>query len=309
MAFVYSTKLKSLLGLKQSYSHVSELSDQRMELGEGTLWDDEKQLLWWIDINEGQLFRYDPATSEVKQFDLDTAVGTVGLRESGGLIVALASGFAFFDPDTGKIEPITDPESDQPGNRFNDGKPGPNGSFYAGTMGYYSEKEAGSLYRLDPDGTVKPIKKNVTISNGMAWNGAENRMFYIDTPTRQVIAYDYDKSSGEIANGRPVIKIPRGVGYPDGMTIDTDDKLWIAHFGGHAVHRWDPSNGKHLEAVPIPATNITCCTFGGPNLDTLYIASANIFLSEKQLANEPAAGAMFKVQTNYTGRPAYRFKG
>ena len=112
------------------------------------MWDEREQSLWWIDINEGKLFRYDTATSEIKEFDLGTAVGTVGLRESGGLIVALASGFAYFDPTSGAIEPISDPEADQPGNRFNDGKPGPNGSFYAGTMGFYSEKEAGSLYRL-----------------------------------------------------------------------------------------------------------------------------------------------------------------
>lgn len=309
MSFPYTTKIKALLGFGQNFPHVKTISNTRQELGEGTLWDDREQVLWWIDTNEYKLLRYDPKTKEVRDYDLGSAIGTVGLRESGGLIVALADGFAFFDPSTEKLEPISDPESHLPGNRFNDGKPGPNGSFYAGTMGYYSEKQAGALYRLDGDGSVKAIQSNITISNGMAWNDSEDTMYYIDTPTRQIVAFDYDKVSGEIANKRTAITIPYGVGYPDGMTIDSDGKLWVAHFAGHGVHRWDPDTGRHLEAVPLPATNITCCTFGGENLDTLFVATARIMLNEKQLSQEPMAGALFEVKTKYTGRKAYRFKG
>ncbi len=309
MAFSYSTKIKAILGIGQDFPHAKAISNTRQELGEGTLWDDREQVLWWVDINAQKLYRYDPQTAEERLYDLGSAIGTVGLRESGGLIVALADGFAFFDPNTEKLEQIADPESHLPGNRFNDGKPGPNGSFYAGTMGYYSEKNAGALYRLDPDKTVQPILSNITISNGMAWNAAEDTMFYIDTPTRQIMAFDYDKSSGEIANGRPAIKIPYGVGYPDGMTIDSEDKLWVAHFNGNGVYRWDPANGRFMESIALPATNITCCTFGGANLDTLYIATARIMLSEKHLSGEPMAGALLEVQTAYTGREAYRFTG
>lgn len=290
--------------------HINIVHNAKAQLGEGSLWDDREQILWWVDINRFLLHKHDPATGENSSFDVGSHIGTVGLRESGGLIIATAAdGFAIFDPTTGKLEPLAHPEADIEITRYNDGKPGPNGSFYCGSMGYDAQQGVGSLYRLDADHTAKKIVPHITISNGMAWNGAEDTMYYIDTPNMAIEAFDYDKSTGAIDNRRTVVNIPERVGYPDGMTIDNEDKLWVAHFGGDAVHRWNPNDGKHLQTVPIPASNVTCCTFGGPNFDTLYVTSARIGFDENKLKQQPLSGGLFSVQVGQTGRPAYRYKG
>lgn len=254
-----------------------------------------------------RLHQHNPATHENKVFDVGSIIGTVGLCDDGRLIVATYDGIGTFDPESGEMDIIVNPEADLPKNRFNDGKPGPNGSFYAGTMGIEAEKEAGSLYRLDPDGPIEKIISNVTISNGLAWNSDENTMYYIDTPTKEIWAFDYNKSTGKISNKQVAVSIPWWAGSPDGMTIDSDDHLWVAHWGGSAVHCWDPKTGRHLDTVSMPAEQITCCTFGGPNLDTLYISSAAIGLSEDKLKHRPLSGALFKVKVGKTGRKAYRF--
>lgn len=288
---------------------VKVTKDIQNQLGEGPVWDEQAQILWWVDITQGMIFRYDPGSDEVATFDVGQPVGTLGLRQAGGLILATASGFAFYDPDSRSLHPIADPEADKPGNRFNDGKPDPSGSFYAGTMGDKMAPLAGALYRLTPDGTITVVKKEVTISNGIAWNGAEDLMYYIDSPTFNVMVFDFDRATGVASNGRVAFAIDREMGTPDGMTIDHEDNLWIAHFGGGAVSRWNPQTGSLMQKVELPVTQVTCCVFGGANLDTLYITTARIGLSADQLAKEPLAGALFECSVGVHGRPAYRFQG
>ena len=277
-------------------------------LAEGPVWDEREQVLWWVNILAGELHRYDPVTGQNRMFQIGCPVGAVALCESEGLILATANGFAFFDAQTEQLEPICDPEVHLPGNRFNDGKPAPDGSFIAGTMAYDVIEGAGSLYRLAPEQSVTPIASHVTISNGLAWNASETIMYYIDTTTFKVYAFDFDRLTGQTSNQRVAFEIPESAGYPDGMTIDTQDKLWIAHFGGSAVRRWDPNTGELLMSIDLPASQITCCTFGGPNLDTLYITSAQEGLSDAQKQAEPLAGSLFAVKTPYQGRVAYRFQ-
>lgn len=282
--------------------------DAKASLGEGTLWDDERQVLWWVDIINNKLHQHDPSTQKNREFDVGSMIGTVGLCDDGRLIVATYDGIGYLNPTSGKVTYIANPEADLQKNRFNDGKPGPNGSFYVGTMGIEAEEGAGSLYRLDPDRTVEKIVSDVTISNGLAWNGAEDRLYYIDTPTQEIWAFDYDKASGQVSNKRVAVTVPEWAGSPDGMTIDSEDNLWVAHWGGSAVHCWDPNSGRHLKTVALPAAQITCCTFGGANLDTLYISSAAIGLSKNELQKQPLSGGVFKVNVGKTGRKAYRFK-
>ena len=285
------------------------LVDGKAILGEGVLWDERQQAVWWVDIMAGQLHRHWLATGENHVFDMGQHIGTVGLCESGVLVVALADGFAYFDPETNAFVSIADPEAHLLNNRFNDGKPTPDGAFLAGTMAYDVAKGAGSLYRLDAQGLVETIANDVTISNGLAWNSAETTLYYIDTIPHHVYAFDYDKASGEISNQRIAFTVPQSAGAPDGMTIDSDDMLWIAHYGGGAVRRWNPLTGKLLESIELPATNITCCTFGGDKLNELFVTSARQGLSTEQLASEPHAGALFRIETNFRGRTAYRFRG
>ena len=273
-------------------------------LAEGPLWDQQNQILWWVNIMAGELHRTNPANNSHKTYNIGRSLGTVGLRQSGGLILATADGFATFDPNTETLTFLTDPEANKPENRFNDGKPAPNGSFFAGTMALNQTAQAGSLYRLNPNHTVDHLVPNITISNGLAWTQDQKTMYYIDSPSYTVYAFDYDNQTGQITNQRIAFTVPEEIGAPDGMTIDTEDMLWIAHYGGSAVHRWHPQTGKILETIQLPTPNITCCTFGGPNLDTLYITTAG----GDTHPNTPA-GALFHVKTPYTGLPPFTYKG
>jgi len=204
---------------------------------------------------------------------------------------------------------IIDPETDKPDNRFNDGKCDPAGRFWAGTMHIRGQPNHGSLYRLDTDMTVHKMVEDVSISNGIVWTADHKTMYYIDTPTRTVYAYDYDNDTGAIDNRRIAIQVPEGIGFPDGMAIDAEGMLWIAHYEGKAVRRWDPASGKILHTIDLPVSRVTACAFVGNNLDTLYITTAINGLSAERHAKEPHAGSLFVAQPGVTGTLTYRFQG
>lgn len=283
--------------------------DAKAELGEGPSWDAGKQKLYWVDIMGQKVHSLDPGTGKMTSFDTGLFVGAAVPREKGGLILATHKGFYTLDVETGKISFIHDPEPDLSGNRFNDGKCDPAGRFWAGTMSFNEQDPTGSLYRLDADLSVHQMLDQITISNGLAWTSDHKTMYYIDSPTKQVVAFDYDLDTGEIHNKRTVITIPDGEGVPDGMAIDSEDKLWVAQFGGSKVSRWDPETGERLLTVSLPATNVTSCVFGGQNLDELYITTARKGLSKEQLEQQPQAGGVFRYKTDVKGTPTYLFKG
>jgi sugar lactone lactonase YvrE len=277
-------------------------------LAEGPMWDDREGVLYWVDILRGQVHRADPASGADAAFSVGQPVGTIVLREAGGLMLAVREGFAAFDPETEVLTPIADPEAHLPGNRFNDGKCDPGGRFWAGTMAFSAEPGAGALYRLDPDFRVHKMLENVTISNGLAWSSDHLTMYYIDSQPGTVSAFDYDLSTGAIQNRRIVIRVEEGLGLPDGMAIDADDKLWIAHYGGGCVRRWDPDTAEILETIPVPAANATACAFGGSDLGDLYITTAGGD-NPDQLRADPQAGNLFVARPGVSGPAAYRFAG
>jgi sugar lactone lactonase YvrE len=285
------------------------LVDQHALVGEGPLWDEQAQVLYWVDILSSKLFIYDPASGQNREFDVGQHVGTVVTRASGGLMLAVQNGFAAFDLDTEELTLIVDPEAHIPGNRFNDGKCDPAGRLWAGTMAYENPQDSGSLYRLDTDMSVHRIFGGVAISNGIIWSLDHTTMYYIDTLAKNVRAFDYDNATGDIANERAVVTVPDEVGMPDGMTIDVEGMLWVAHYGGSCVCRWHPDTGELLEKIELPVTQVTACAFGGPNLDTLYITSAAQELDAEELARQPLAGALFRIKTAYQGVPSFRFGG
>jgi sugar lactone lactonase YvrE len=278
-------------------------------LGEGPCWDTETGVLYWVNILDKKVNIYDPRTGNNREIQLDQMVGTIVPRESGGLVTALQNGFYFLDPDTEKLTPIHDPEAGKPENRFNDGKCDPYGRFWAGTMSLSEESRQGSLYCLDTDLKVTSKQENLTISNGLAWSPNHKYMYLIDTPTKKVTRFDYDLDTGHIENSVEVVSFPEGIGAPDGMTIDEEGMLWVAHWGGAQISRWDPATGKQLSSIPIPALNVTSCTFGGENLDELYVTTARNKTTEEDLKRFPEAGGVFKVRPGVKGLPAYTFKG
>lgn len=276
-------------------------------LGEGPVWDEREGRLYWVDILSGTLFRYDPAANRSRAHDLGEHLGAVGLRREGGLVAALQSGFAFYDPAAGEKIPITDPEADRPGNRFNDGKCDPSGRFWAGTLSYELEEGAGSLYCLSRDLEVEVRLRGLTISNGMAWSG--DRFFFIDTPTRQIMAFAYDQESGDIAHPEVLRAVDEEEGYPDGMTIDREGALWVALYDGYKVIRIDPVSGQTLFEVHLPVPQVTSCTFGGADFRDLYITTAREHMSSEEVRRWPLSGSLFKASVPFTGSPANRFGG
>lgn len=285
------------------------LVDARAQVGEGPLWDEEEQVLYWVDILSSLLYIYDPATGENRALDVGQHVGTVVTRASGGLMLAVRDGFASFDLETQELSLIVSPEAHLPGNRFNDGKCDPGGRFWAGSMAYENPTDSGSLYRLDTDMSVHKMFGGVAISNGIVWSLDHTTMYYIDTLAMNVRAFDYDNDTGDICNERVAVYWPEDTGMPDGMAIDSEGLLWVAHYGGSRVSRWNPDSGEMLEKIDLPVTQVTACAFGGPNLDTLFITSAAQQLDAAALEREPLAGGLFSIETPYQGVPSFRFGG
>jgi len=284
--------------------------DAKATLGEGAIWHKQTSLLYWVDIEGCKLHVFDEETGEDRALDTGQPVGTVVPRRSSGVALALHHGFAHMDLVTGRISMIADPEAGLP-NRFNDGKCDPAGRFWAGTMPYETgaKKEGGALWCLFPDGHVEKRIGGISCSNGIAWSLDRKTMYYIDTPTQEVWAYDYHDATGAIANRRVVVRVPREEGHPDGMTIDAEGMLWVAHWDGWQVIRWNPITGKKIASVRLPVARVTSCAFGGEALETLYITSARTGLDGAALSKQPHAGGLFRARPGARGVPAFEFGG
>ncbi len=283
--------------------------DAKAVLGEGPLWHAPSQRLYWVDIESHEVHVFDPATGNDRAIDVGQKVSTVVVRRSGGLVLALHHGFATLNLDTEQVSMLSDPEADLSENRFNDGKCDPAGRFWAGTMSLTRKPGTANLWRLDPDLTVHHVLGGVTTSNGLVWSLDHRTMYYIDTPTREVAAFDYDAETGCIANRRVVIAFPEGAGSPDGMAIDARGMLWIAHFRGGRVSCWDPAVGAMLQAVDLPVRKVSACAFGGPNLDELYVTTARVELTDEELQDQPHAGSLFRVRPGVAGVESFEFAG
>jgi sugar lactone lactonase YvrE len=283
--------------------------DLRAALGEGPVWDDRAGLLYFVDITGKKVHVYDPQKKTDRVIEVGQQIGCLVLREQGGALAGLEGSIVALDLTTGAQTPFAQPERHLPNNRFNDGKCDPAGRFWIGSMAMKGPASgAGSLYRVDHDGSVAKMFGGATISNGLAWSADARTMYYIDTPTHQVVAYDADPATGAIANRRVAVTIPDGGGGPDGMTIDAEGMLWVAQWGGWQVGRYDPRTGRLIQAIPVPAANVTCPTFAGPGLDELYITTARQGIAEDD-ARQPHAGGLFRCRPGVKGTPVSRFKG
>ena len=289
--------------------HAELVLDAKTMLGEGSIWHPKENKLYWIDIEGKVLHIYDPATNKDQQFLLGSRVGTVVPVKGGGALVALQNGIHKIDTKTGKLSFINNPLPDTNNLRFNDGKCDPSGRFWVGTMALDSRKKGGVLYRMDKDKTIRVILDSVTISNGIVWTADRKTMYYNDTPTGTIQAFDYDDNTGEISNRRVAVRIPRGGGGPDGMTIDADGNLWVALWGSGTVGKFDPRTGQLLQKVIVPAPNVSSCAFGGKNLETLYITTARVYMNEEKLKQFPLSGGLFSVKPGVHGVPAEFYKG
>ena len=276
-------------------------------LGEGPVWVPEEQALYWVDILRPALQRWHPASGMYQNWMMPTDIGCFALREKGGAVLGLRTGFAFLDFSSSTVSPLSDPEADLTYTRFNDGKCDRLGRFWAGTMDEESPNTRGALYKLDPNGKIRQMKPRIGISNGLGWSPDNRIMYYTDSAKRTIWAYDFDLRNGTISNQRVFAQTPDAY-VPDGLTVDADGFVWSAKWDGWKVVRYAP-DGSIDVVVQLPVQRPTSCMFGGPDLKNLYITSATTGLKEHELANQPFAGCILVLENVTQGLPEPRFAG
>ena len=285
---------------------IKQITDPVAVHGEGPVWSPSWGGLRWVDQMTGDVLALDPASAEVSRFHVGDVAAAIRPRTGGGMIVALERSFALWDNDAGPSRTFPD-LWDDPTVRLNEGGCDPQGRFYCGSMAYDYENRrgCGTLLRLDPDGSIETVLDHVSISNGIAWAPDGSTVYYIDSNTLRVDAFDFDPDRGRFANRRTVVEIRSGAATPDGMTVDAEGFLWVALWDGGAVHRYSPA-GRLDGIIELPTRRVTACTFGGVALDELYVTTSRY---GKEDSAEPAAGALFRVRTGISGLPVVPFAG
>ncbi len=280
--------------------------DCRSVLGEGPVW--HNGAFYWVDIDGELLNRWDPATGETQAWTISQKIGCAVPSTDGRWVVGAHHGLAWLDLVTGSVEPICDPETDRPNSRFNDGKCGPDGRLWTGTMSMQGEGAAGALYCLGPDLACRRMVEGIGTSNGLAWSADGETFYYIDTPTRRVDAFGYDMDSGDLGDRRTIIAFAGDNENPDGMSIDAEGRLWVALWGGWSVVCVDPAQGKIIDRIAVPVERVTSCCFGGEDLRDLYITTARVGVTEEQQTEQPHAGSVFRRRMNVPGTPCCLYR-
>lgn len=282
----------------------------KADVGESPVWHPKEHRLFWIDIQNRQVHRFDPLTSTNETFELPEIVTCIQIRESGGLICTLKKQFAFFDPRTGALERLASVEESLPGNRFNDGKCDPQGRFWAGTMNATQwNAPSGHLFRLDAKQELKTTRSGVVCANGSGWSPDGRTMYHTESFRYAIFLYDFDPTTGDISGRRTYATVdPDSGGFPDGMTVDAEGFVWSNIVGLGQIRRYDPA-GVLERVVQMPVPRATDCTFGGDGLTTLFITSARETMSADQLRDGPLSGSLFALDCGIAGLPTYSFTG
>jgi L-arabinonolactonase len=267
--------------------------DAANRLGEGPMWNQAERALYWIDALGPALHRLD-ASGRHARWPLHEAIGSFVFRRQGGLVGAFKSGFSTIDLASGACAAMIDPEPDRPTNALNDGKCDRRGRYWCGSRAGDLVSPVGALFRLDPDWRCRKMDDGFAVSNGIAWSPDDSTMYFSDSPSGSIFAYEFDLDDGEICNRRLFASTTALGGLPDGATVDAEGCYWSALFGGGAVARFDPK-GRLVTTVRLPVKNPTMCTFGSDRLDVLYVTSARALMSNAELASQPLAGALFAI--------------
>src|SRR3954464_5491844 len=282
--------------------------DARAERGGCPVWSVEEQVLYWVDIRAPAMHRLHPPTGDTRTRPMPSRIGSFGLRESGGAVVALENGFHLLDLDSGRLEFVTGPEP-VPGTRFNDGKVSPDGRFFAGTMDEEKlSRPIAALFRLDPDLTLHRAVEDLIVSNGLAWTADGRTMYHSDSKGPVVWAYDYDLDSGTVSGRRVLARPTEEIGRPDGGAADEQGYYWSAGISAGVLNRWSP-DGRLDRSIPLPCSNPTAPCFGGPDLRTVFVTSLRHDLPADVLAAKPLSGGIFAVRADVPGVPVARFAG
>lgn len=283
-------------------------------LGEGPVWDEKRQLICWIDILKGEIHQFNPQNRQLQTIAVDSLIGAFVFSQSGSIIAALQEGLCEIDPLTGIRKMISHTAMTNQQMRFNDGKCDPSGRLWIGTVALDEIPAAGSLYLVTADPLIQKefavsLKiPDLSLSNGMAWSPDRQKFYFIDTPTRQISCYTFNAETAELGDPHIAFAIDPADGYPDGMTIDQEGMLWIAHWGGWQVCRWNPESGEKLLTVKLPVAHVSSVGFGGEQMDDLYITTARKDLSPQDLLRQPLAGSLFVLKNSgFKGLAAFRY--
>jgi sugar lactone lactonase YvrE len=272
-------------------------------IGEVPQWDARDQCLSWADILKPAFHRYTPATGEVRSWRPPEKFGSYALRDHGALLVAARGGMAVWDPETGRFERVSEPEADRPDNILNDGRCDKNGRFVVGSMDKTLAGPNGRLWQVSSGrGTVLLQDHGIFLPNALCWSPDGRTLYFGDTHTQLIHAYDYDPASGAIANRRLFADTSSLPGEPDGASVDAQGYLWNARFDGGCIVRFAP-DGSVDQVVQLAVSRPTHVTFGGQDLRTLYITTARFRLSPEALAREPMAGGLLAAQVGVAGLP------
>ncbi|NSL90641.1 SMP-30/gluconolactonase/LRE family protein [Chitinophaga sp. Mgbs1] len=283
----------------------SLFSAEQYELGEGAFWWPERAVWCWVDILGHTLYMQDPAGRR-STFHIGEYVSVmVPVAGSGELLLGLQGRVVRFSPEQGLGRMLTVLDGN-PGMRCNDGGCDPAGRLWIGTMHLITQHDNGALYCVE--GNRPPVIRlaQVSIPNGIVWKG--DLMYFTDTATNMIQEYRYDVEKGTVSQPRRAVTVPAELGSPDGMTIDSEGMLWVAHWGGRGVYRWNPVSGELLAHIEIPALQVSSCIFGGPDMQDMLITTAREHMTAEQLQQYPLSGSLFHVKLPYKGLPVNYFK-
>jgi sugar lactone lactonase YvrE len=290
--------------MTRSVANVRRCIDVALQVGESPVWDAETGTLLFVDILAPALFRFHPEDRRVERWEMPEAIGSCGLAAAGRVLVALRSRVALFDPGTGRIEDLARPEPDRPGNRLNDGKVGPDGAFWVGSMDDTDDKGPNAaLYRIAPDGAVQQVAGGLTVSNGLAWSPDSRTMFHSDSRQARLWAWDFDPARGEARNRRELRRFAEADGRPDGGAADAEGCYWSAGVSAGCLNRIG-ADGALLERIDLDILAPTMPCFGGDGLRTLYLTSLS-----RDRDGRAAKGGLFVLDADpgVAGAPVARF--
>lgn len=264
--------------------------------------------IWWTDIQGRALWSFDPVTTQSASIPMEDRVCCFAPRAAGGLIVAYSDRVVLFDPETKKETLVTLFEPENPETRLNDGRTDRQGRLVVGGMNEVSGTPDSSVISIDGNLKVQTLIDQISCANSICFSPAGNTMFFADTPDREILAFDYDEDRGTLTNKRLHASFKQEPGLPDGSCVDAEGGVWNAEWEGHRVVRVGP-NGTIDHVIDVPVWKPTCCAFGGPNLDTLFITTSRLMSDEAALKKEPSAGGLFAVKPGIRGVIDTPFKG
>jgi D-xylonolactonase len=276
------------------------VADTRLACGEGTLWHEAEQKLYWLDIPDGAVYRYDPRAGSHERVHKGEVIGGFTIQADGSLLLFMAKG-AVRVWKRGKLSTVIEQLPEEREARFNDVIADPEGRVFCGTMSTSSPRGLGRLYRLERDGKIIRLLDGIGISNGMGFTPELKQMYYTDSAKGEIYVFDYERSSGSIRNQRALIRVPASEGEPDGLTVDAEGFIWSARWNGSSIVRFSPE-GREVLRVGLPARKVSCLTFGGRDHKDIYISTAG---GDKREEEGPGAGALFRVNLGIAGRAEF----